>query len=153
MFWATWKASARKRNDAAPCGAPRNHNDIPWKPLVKQCFLHVRADGTWCIQLSPFARQGESYGYSKAFENHWENMVPWCDSKMKTTLRSFEHLWKTLEKHGYVERLPNKKTTIGSLLQAIRADLQACYMWPTGCLQVANLLPICDKQQVAYRLQ
>ena len=46
------------------------------KTLVKQWFGHVRADGTWCIQLSAFARHGETNGYSKTLESVGETSFP-----------------------------------------------------------------------------
>ena len=110
-FAATWKASARKRSDAPPCGAPRNHNAIPWKSLENHRFLHVRADCIRCILLRPSAPHGKSYGYWKTLENQWANMVSWpCRSKIKNNPPtdtfpgkerfqniSFGNQWETLE--------------------------------------------------------
>ena len=68
-FSATWRDGPSRSNRVAPRGKPWDHSDAPWKTLLKPWFLHVCADGTWEIQVEPFARLGESDGYSETLEN------------------------------------------------------------------------------------
>ena len=48
---------------------------------------------------------------------------------MNATVHSFGNLWETMEKHSPNERLPKRNTSLKSQVQAIRADLQAGYMF------------------------
>ena len=74
-FSAPRKEGAREGNAGAPRADPRNLPNALWKSLEKQWFSHVREGGTWLIQRAPFGRHGKSYGYSKSFKKHWNNMV------------------------------------------------------------------------------